>query len=351
MKRNFRKYSLSLVVGLWALLCLPPVNTLGPANFQGTAAAGFFNNDLETFEEVIDLVSEKYAYPPDHKKLFSAAIERMIKNADSVELTLSKNPGINTLRYRNRITQYRLTYDRNHDWDELQKVYYFLHDHSHKSITKESLEKSAIEGIMSSLDSYSQYMDKDSFEKSMRDTEGKYGGLGMVITMKDNRLYVVKTMKNSPAERAGILAKDSFVSVSGKNITGLHIEELANLLRGYPETKVTLTLFRPSEKRKRTYTLTREIILINTVEYKTLDNQIGYLKISSFSKQTEKQLKAGLKQAEKDGVKGFILDLRENPGGLLTQSVKVASHFLFKGRMVVYTQGRVQGDYHEYRGL
>ena len=336
MKRNFRKYSLCLVVGLWALLCLPQVNTLGPANFQGTANAGFFNNDLETFEEVIDLVSEKYVYPPDHKKLFSAAIEGMIKNADSVELTLSKNPGINTLRYRNRTTQYKLTYDRSHDWDELQKVYYFLHDHSRKAITKESLETSAIEGIMNSLDAYSQYMDKDSFEKSMRDTEGKYGGLGMVITMKDNRLYVVKTMNNSPAERAGILAGDSFMSVNGKNITALHIEELANLLRGYPETKVTLT---------------REIILINTVEYKTLDNKIGYLKISSFSKQTEKQLKAGLKKAEKDGVKGFILDLRENPGGLLTQSVKVASHFLFKGRMVVYTQGRAQGNYHEYRGL
>jgi carboxyl-terminal processing protease len=351
MKRNFRKYSLCLVVGLWALLCLPQVNTLGPANFQGTANAGFFNNDLETFEEVIDLVSEKYVYPPDHKKLFSAAIEGMIKNADSVELTLSKNPGINTLRYRNRTTQYKLTYDRSHDWDELQKVYYFLHDHSRKAITKESLETSAIEGIMNSLDAYSQYMDKDSFEKSMRDTEGKYGGLGMVITMKDNRLYVVKTMNNSPAERAGILAGDSFMSVNGKNITALHIEELANLLRGYPETKVTLTLLRPSEKRERTYTLTREIILINTVEYKTLDNKIGYLKISSFSKQTEKQLKAGLKKAEKDGVKGFILDLRENPGGLLTQSVKVASHFLFKGRMVVYTQGRAQGNYHEYRGL
>jgi len=351
MKRNFRKYPLILVAGLLALLCLPQVHTLGPVNFQGTADAGFFNNDLETFEEVIDLVSEKYVYPPDHKKLFTAAIEEMIKNADSEELTLSKNPGINTLRYRSRATQYKLTYDRNHDWDELQKIYYFLHDQSRKEITKESLENSAIEGIMSSLDAYSQYMDQDSFEKSMRDTEGKYGGLGMVITMKDNRLYVVKTMHNSPAERAGILAKDSFVSVNGKDITGLHIQELADLLRGYPETKVTLTLLRPSEKRNRTYTLTREIILINTVEYKTLDDQIGYLKINSFSKQTEKQLKAGLKQAKKDGVKGFVLDLRENPGGLLTQSVKIASHFLFKGRMVVYTQGRAEDDYHEYRGL
>ena len=336
------------MAGLLAFLCLPQANILGPG---GLANAGFFNSDLEIFEEVMDLVSTKYVYPPDHKKLFSAAIEGMIKNVDPELVTLSKNPDINTLRYKKEDTRYKLTYDRNHDWDELQKVYYFLHDQSNKTITKENLESSAIEGIMNSLDTYSQYMDKDSFKKSMRDTEGKYGGLGMVITMKDNRLYVVKTMADSPAQRAGILADDSFVSVNGKEITEMHIEELADLLRGYPDTQVTLTLLRPKKNKKRTYTLTREIILINTVEYKTLDNQIGYLKISSFSKQTEKQLKVGLNEAEKNGVKGFILDLRENPGGLLTQSVKVASHFLFKGRMVVYTQGRAQDDYHEYRGL
>jgi C-terminal processing protease CtpA/Prc len=173
MKRNFRKYPLILVAGLLALLCLPQVHTLGPVNGQGTADAGFFNNDLETFEEVIDLVSEKYVYPPDHKKLFTAAIEEMIKNADSEELTLSKNPGINTLRYKNHSTQYKLSYNRSHDCDELQKVYYFLLDHSRNTATKETLENSAIEGIMSSLDAYSQYMDQDSFEKSMRDTEGK----------------------------------------------------------------------------------------------------------------------------------------------------------------------------------
>ncbi len=338
-----------LGLGLFALLFLPPVNI--PVGLQGTADAGFFNNDLEIFEEVMDLVSEKYVYPPDHKKLFSAAIEGMIKNADSEAVTLTKNPGINTVRYNNRATQYKLTYDKSHDWDELQKIYYFLHDQSGKAVTKEELETSAIEGIMNSLDAYSQYMNRDSFEKSMRDTEGKYGGLGMVITMKDNRLYVVKTMKGSPAEKSGILANDSFVSVNGKKISGMHIQELADLLRGYPETKVTITLSRSSKNRQRTYTLTRKIILIDTVEYQTLDDQIGYLKISSFSKQTEKQLIAGLKQAKKDGVKGFVLDLRENPGGLLIQSVKVSSHFLFKGRMVVYTQGRAQGDYHEYRGM
>ncbi|MBT5028881.1 MAG: S41 family peptidase [Nitrospinaceae bacterium] len=350
-KNSFLKSLMGLVVAGVVLLYLPQVHIPWLTPLQGTADAGFFNNDLEVFEEVIDLVSEKYVYPPDHKKLFSAAIEAMIKEAGSKELTLSKNPGINTLRYKNRNTQYKLTYNKKHDWEEFQKIYYFLHDQSNSSISKENLETSAIEGIIESLDTYSQYMDRDTFEKSMRDTEGKYGGLGMVITMKDNRLFVVKTMQNSPAERAGIQAEDSFVSVNGKNISGLHIEELADLLRGYPNTKVTLTLLRPSEKAKQTYTLTRENILINTVEYETLDNRIGYLKISSFSKQTEKQLNAGLKQAKQDGVKGFVLDLRNNPGGLLTQSVKVSSHFLFKGRMVVYTQGREESDYHEYRGL
>ncbi len=349
--KTLRKYSFCLVAGVFALLCLPHINILGSASFKRTANAGFFNSDLEIFEEVVDLVSEKYVYPPDHKKLFSAAIEGMIKDADSKFVTLRKNSSINTVRYKNQDTQYKLTYDKSHNWDELQKVYYFLHGQSNKAIPMKNLENSAIAGIMSSLDTYSQFMNKDSFKKSMRETEGKYGGLGMVITMKDNKLFVAKTMANSPAERAGILANDSFVSVNGKEIAGIHIEELANLLRGYPETKVTLTLLRPSEKRGRTYTLTRRIILINTVEYKALDNQIGYLKISSFSKQTEKQLKTGLKQAEKNSTKGFILDLRENPGGLLTQSVKVASHFLFKGRMVLYTQGRGGDNYHEYRSL
>ena len=142
--KNFRKYSLGLLAGLLALLCLPQVNILGPVGLRGIADAGFFNNDLEVFEEVIDLVSGKYVYPPNHKKLFSAAIEEMIKNIDSEHVTLSKNRKVNTIRYKNQSTRYRLTYNKKHDWDELQKVYYFLHDQSDKAITKEDLEKSAI---------------------------------------------------------------------------------------------------------------------------------------------------------------------------------------------------------------
>ena len=333
----------AIIVLLWA------VSIPSWTHLSSTAHAGFFNHDLETFEDIIELVSEKYVYSPDHKKLFSAAIEKMVKTTDSANVTT--NPSGSTITFNNKSKKYFLNYDMRHDMDVLQKVYYFLHDQSNKSLSKDDLEVAAIRGIMGSLDTYSQYLDESAFEKSMRDTEGKYGGLGMVITMKDNRLFVVKTMDDSPAKEAGIQSDDTFLRVNGKEIKGQDIQELANLLRGYPETQVTLTLFRSSEKRKYTHTLTRRIILVNTVEYEPLENHIGYFKISSFSKLTEKQLKKYLKQAKLEGVTGFILDLRGNPGGLLNQSVKVASHFLFKGRMVVYTQGRSEDDYREYRSL
>ncbi len=129
----------------------------------------------------------------------------------------------------------------------------------------------------------------------------------------------------------------------------MEIHELAEMLRGYPNTKVTLTLLRPGDGRERTYTLTREIISIETIQYKRMANRVGYIRISSFSKQTNEQLKDALTRAKRDRVKAFILDLRDNPGGLLNQSVKVASHFLFRGRLIVYTQGRHKSDYKEYR--
>jgi carboxyl-terminal processing protease len=333
-----------------AIIVLPLVASIFSwTQMSSTAHAGFFDNDLETFEEIIELVSDKYVFSPDHKKLFSAAIEKMVKATSSANMTT--NPSGNTITFNNKSKNYFLNYDMRHDLDALQEVYYFLHEQSKNSLSKNDLEVAAIRGIMGSLDTYSQYLDESAFEKSMRDTEGKYGGLGMVITMKDNRLFVVKIMDNSPAKEAGIQSEDSFLRVNGKEVKGLDIQELADLLRGYSDTQVTLTLYRSSEKKEYTHTLTRRIIHVNTVEYESLENHIGYFKISSFSKLTEKQLKKHLKQAKLEGITGYILDLRGNPGGLLNQSVKVASHFLSKGLMVVYTQGRSEGDYREYRSL
>jgi carboxyl-terminal processing protease len=139
--------------------------------------------------------------------------------------------------------------------------------------------------------------------------------------------------------------------VDGQEIKGMQIHELASKLRGHPNTQVDIDVYRPSTKVTQLTTLTREIISIETVQYKYLGDHTGYIKVSSFSKQTNDQLEDALEKGEKDGVQAFILDLRDNPGGLLSQSVKVASHFLEEGQLVVYTQGRDRNDTQQYESV
>ncbi len=345
-----RKIAALLTATLLGLFLLFPAGGGKPVSaLLSTAEAGFFGNDLELFEEVVDLVGDKYVYPPDYKKMFMASIDEMVRTLDDENIITTDNPGGQTISRFDSSIHYQLNFNREHDLEAFKKVYYFLHEESKSKLSKEKLETAAVTGLMNSLDPYSQYMDAEVFGKSMRDTEGKYGGLGMVITMKDSRLYVVKTMKNSPAQRAGILPDDIFEKCNGEDISKTQISELADMLRGYPDTKITIALHRQSDKRERTNTLTREIISIETVEYETLEDNIGSIKITSFSKQTNDQLKEALAKSKQDKVRGFILDLRDNPGGLLDQSVKVSSHFLYRNRLVVYTQGRESTDHNEYR--
>jgi len=339
-----------LTAALLGLFLLFPAGwtNLGPVFFPN-AEAGFFSNDLELFEEVVDLVGDKYVYAPDYKKMFVASIDEMVKALNDENISLKNEPIGQSISKFDKNIRYTLGYNRENALETFKKAYYFLLEESEGKLSKKKLEIAAVTGLMGSLDPYSKYMDIDSFNRSMRDSEGRYGGLGMVITMKDRRLYVVKTIKNSPARRAGIQPDDIFEKVNGTIIEKTQISELADKLRGQPGTGVTITLYRPSEKKEYSYTLNREVILLETVEYKTLKNSVGSIKITSFSRQTNNQLKEALIKAKRDKVKGFILDLRDNPGGLLDQSVKIASHFLHRNRLIVYTQGREQTDRHEYK--
>ena len=313
------------------------------------AEAGFFSNDLELLEEVVDLVGDKYVYAPDYKKMFMSSIDRMIMDIADKNISLKNESTGQSISILDKSIRYTFSYNRENSLENFKKVYYFLLEESEKKLNKKTLEIAAVTGLVNSLDPYSKYMDAESFKKSMSETEGIYGGLGMVITMKDKRLHVVKTIKNSPAQRAGIKPDDIFEKINGIAIKKSQVSELADKLRGKPGTKVTITLSRPSEKKEYSYTLNREIISIETVEYQTLKNNVGSIKITSFSKKTNDQLKKVLIIAKQDKVKAFILDLRNNPGGLLDQSVKIASHFLYHNRLVVYTQGREPADRHKYR--
>lgn len=337
----------ALLISSCAVFAYSPAGSLWKDS--GLAHAGFFNQELETLEEVLELVSEKYVYPPNYRKLYSAAIRQMLIRAGESEFSISDIPGGQKIQHGDAEVQYTLNFDKVHGWEAFRRVYYFLVKGQFGDYTAADLETAAVTGLMNSLDLYSQYLDKDAFDKSMRDTEGQYGGLGMVVSFKDEKLQVVKTMKGTPAERGGVQKGDVFLKVNGQSVAGMEIGGLADALRGYPNTQVTITLERPGAFPSRDFTLTREVISVQTVEYESLDDHIGYIKITSFSKQSDDQLKEALQQAKKDGIRGMVLDLRDNPGGLLNQSVKIASHFLSRGGLVVYTQGRAKEDYHEYR--
>ncbi|MCF8721186.1 S41 family peptidase [Nitrospina gracilis] len=342
------------VLGALALslaLIAPWHATPVPSSLPTSAHAGFFDDDLEIFEEVLDLVSGNYVYPPDYKTLFETSIQGMIAKVPEKTLTVTDVYSGQVLKKDSARLSYRLSFSRHENMEAFRSVYYFLANQYQGQLKKKDIEQAAIIGLMSSLDPYSLYMDKDDFERSMRDTEGQYGGVGMVITMEDLKLTVVRTLKNSPAERAGILPKDVISQVDGQTVKGMQINELAERLRGYPNTKVQIQVFRPSTNSTQEITLTREIISIETVEYKNMGDGVGYLSINSFSKQTNDQLQVALNQALEEGVTAFIMDLRNNPGGLLSQSVKVASHFLNKGELIVYTRGRDRNDMQTYQAL
>ncbi|PIR00370.1 MAG: peptidase S41 [Nitrospinae bacterium CG11_big_fil_rev_8_21_14_0_20_45_15] len=349
MEKTFKYLPVFFLVFIGTVILSISFEIKGKSLFFSSAHAGFFDRDLELFEETVELVAEKYVYPPNFKTLFEGAIEGMVKSIDDEKLAHKKRPEFQTLTWKGRTLRFHLTYEHQENFASFVNVYNFLVDEFEGKASKSKLEQAAIRGLMDTLDPYSQFMDNEVFSRSMRDTEGKYGGLGMLITMRDKRLEVVDTMRNSPARRAGIKAGDIFVSADGKDVANIQIEELADRLRGYPDTQVKLSLKRPSDESIQEYTLTREIIEIETVRYETLDGLVGHISITSFSKQTDNQLEDAFKQAKKDKVKGFILDLRDNPGGLLTQSVKVAGHFLSPNRLVVYTRGRDKQDYSEYR--
>jgi carboxyl-terminal processing protease len=351
-----QKISLKFLLGMtFVLLTFFLVNSIefqSNGLFQAQPAhAGLFDDDLDVFDEVLDLVADNYVYPPDFKKLFTAAIDAMLVTVEKENLSVTSMYSGKALEANGKTFSYRLTFNKNENTQALQGVYDFISREFKGKVSKKDLEKAGIDGLMGSLDPYSLYMDKEEFEASMRDTEGQYGGVGMVITLVDNRLTVVRVIKNSPSARAGIQPQDIITRVDGEEIKGMQIHELATKLRGYPDTQVEIDVFRPSTKVTQFTTLTREIISIETVQYKYLGDQTGYILINSFSKQTNDQLEEALEKGEKDGVQAFILDLRDNPGGLLGQSVKVASHFLEEGRLVVYTQGRDPNDTQRFESV
>ena len=211
-----------------------------------------------------------------------------------------------------------------------------------EEVTPKDLIYGALKGMLSALDPHSQFLDPQTYSELKLDTEGKFGGLGIEITIKDSLLTVVTPIEDTPAWKAGLKANDRIVKIDSELTRDITLTDAVKKLRGDPGTSVNLTILREAEKKLLEFKITRDIIKIRNVkEGRILENGIGYIRLIEFRENAVKEMNQALKNLAKEGMNALILDLRNNPGGLLDIAVKVAEKFLEKDKMVVYTKGRI----------
>ena len=198
----------------------------------------------------------------------------------------------------------------------------------------------AINGLLQSLDPYSGYMNPEIFEESQSETSGEFGGLGIEVSMEAGVVKVISPIDDTPATRAGVKAGDYIVRINGEQVQGKTLMEAVNLMRGPVGTSIEITIRRKGLKKAKIIKIIREIIEIKSVVSKQVENKIGYLRLRAFNENSSNQLKKEILKLEKNKKNiGYILDLRNNPGGLLSQAVKISDFFLNDGE-IVSTKGR-----------
>lgn len=208
-------------------------------------------------------------------------------------------------------------------------------DYVEENIDEQKLIYGAVEGMLKKLDDpYTRFMEPKNFKEMQVETQGEFGGLGIVISIKERFLTVVSPVDDTPADRAGILAGDMIIKIDGKDVIDMPLHDAVKLLRGPVGSKVTVTIMREDSKASQDYELTREIIKLPSVKYWIVTPEIGYIRLTQFIQTSSEDLEKALIDLEKNGIKSIILDLRNNPGGLLTSAVEVSRKFIPKGDIV-----------------
>lgn len=221
-----------------------------------------------------------------------------------------------------------------------------------KPVDDKELFDNAIRGMLGGLDPHSTYLDEESYNELQTSTSGEFGGLGIEVTMEDGVVKVVTPLVDTPAFKAGVKAGDYIIKIGNQSVQGISLKDAVDLMRGKQGSTVELTILRKGESKPLIYSLVREKILIKSVKSKLLDNNYGYIRLTQFQAMTAQDMEqaiAQLKQQAGGKLKGLILDLRNNPGGLLDSAIQVSDDFIDtdkngKQEMIVYTQGRLPGS-------
>ena len=213
-----------------------------------------------------------------------------------------------------------------------------------EEIDQSEIMDAAINGVLQSLDPYSAYMSPQLFKDMMTDTSGKFGGLGIEVGMEAGVVKVISPIDDTPAFKAGLKAGDYIVKINNEQVQGKSLMEAVELMRGAVGTSIEITVRRKNVKKSLSFKIIREIINIKSVKSKYLENNIGYLRLTSFNENSSDQIRNDIKKLNnKNNLTSFILDLRNNPGGLLTQAIKITDFFLDNGE-IVSTKGRIESE-------
>ncbi len=219
-----------------------------------------------------------------------------------------------------------------------------------KNADYDRLTKAALEGMVRSLDPHSEFMKAADYRELKEEMDGRFGGVGIQVERRNNRVVVIAPIADSPAEHAGVQRGDEIVKVDGQSIEKLGMDRIIERLRGPPKSRVSLTLFRPLTQRDLTVNLVREIITVESVRnVRLLAHGIGYIQLTQFTERTAAEFKQALRRLRLQGATALVLDLRNNPGGLLDAAVAVAEPFFQPGELIVYTQGRTAEGREESR--
>lgn len=230
--------------------------------------------------------------------------------------------------------------------DNLAKAIAIIEENYVTDVDLQKLVYGAIQGMLTELDPHSSFLTPELYEEFKVETEGEFGGLGITISIKDNLLTIIAPLEDTPASKAGLKSGDIIVKIDDITTSGMTLEEAVKKMRGEPKTKVKLTIFRNGQDKPFDIVLTREIIKIKSVKTK-MYNDIAYIKLIQFKNKSTEELITAIKELKnKHNIKGIILDLRNNPGGLLSEAIRTASVFLHKGKTVVFTKNRNNTEQH-----
>ncbi len=228
------------------------------------------------------------------------------------------------------------------DMKMLIEVMNLIRDNYVQDVETKKLVYGAASGMVRVLDPFSQFLEPDAHKEMKTETEGEFGGLGIRIAIRDNILTVITPLPGTPAYKQGILPNDRIVKINGDSTQDINIEQAVKKLRGAPGSKVTLTIGREGEKELKEFSLTRELIKVESIKSKMIDNEIGYVRLTEFTQRSAIDFNAALKGLKAKGMKNLIVDLRNNPGGLLNVAVDVCRLFVGGNKLIVYTEGRRQ---------